>query len=113
LLAPDVRHLDLAQPRRGMRSQGGVAVLARAPYRTDGRGEAGVVDTVAQQGAQVVAMGGEQAGEELAFGGQAGTRTVGAEGAGDGGDHADLATAVAVAPALGDLARIVRIDRLD
>src|SRR5690606_28031101 len=111
--ATDVGHLHLAQARRGARSQGGVAVVPRAPERADRRRRAGIGDTVPKQGAQVVAMGGEQAGEELALGGQACSRAVRAEWAGHGGNHADLAAAVAIAPAARHLAGVVGGDRLE
>ena len=55
----------------------------------------------------------EQAGVERAFGRKPHAGAVPAEGPGHRGDHADLARAVAVAPAFGDLARVVRIDRLE
>src|SRR6185312_2049350 len=61
---------------------------------------------------QVAAVGGEQAGVELALGGKAGAGASAAERAGDGGDDADLAGAVEVAEAAGDLARVARGDRL-
>ena len=46
----------------------GVAVFALLPDVGDGGVDAGIVGTVAQQGAQVVAVLGEQAGVELALG---------------------------------------------
>ena len=58
-----------------------------------------------------MALMAEQAGEELAFGGQPQTRAVAAERLGDGGDDPDLAGTVEEAPALGHLTGIVRIDR--
>ena len=56
---------------------------------------------------------GEEAGVELAFGGQADAGTGGAEGLGHRGDDADLAAAVGVAPALGNLAVVVRVGGLE
>ena len=67
----------------------------------------------AQQRAQVVAARGEEAGVELALGREPRARAVAAERLRHRRDHADLAAAVAVAPALGDLAAVVRVDRLE
>src|SRR5205807_494334 len=70
----------------------------------------------AQQRPEIEALSGEQAGVELALGGQSGPRAVAAEGLGHGGDDTDLsrivATRVGVAPALGDFASVIRVDRL-
>src|SRR5205814_6836531 len=52
-----------------------------------------------------------QAGEELSVGRQPGARAAAAERLGHRGDHADLAAAVAVSPALDDLPGVVRRDR--
>jgi hypothetical protein len=77
--------------------------MARPPCSCSSAGH-----RAAQQGAQVVAAAGEQAQEELAFGGQAGAVAVAAEGLRDAADDADLAAAVGIAPALGGLARRLR-----
>ena len=69
-----------------------------------------VAGALAQQGAQVVAGLGEEAGVELAFGRQADAGAAGAEGLGHRGDDADFAAAVGVAPAFGDFAGVVGID---
>ncbi len=63
--------------------------------------------------AQVAAFGREETGVQTAVGGEARTGAVGAERLGDRGDDADLPRAVAVAPPLGDLARVLRLHRLD
>ena len=57
-------------------------------------------------------LGGEEAGVEHALGRQPGPRAVAAEGLRDGRDDADLAAAVAVAPAPRDLAPVGGLDRL-
>jgi hypothetical protein len=95
--------------RRLQRAQLGIAVVALAPDQADGGGDLGVgvgapSVAAAQQGAQVVAAAGEQAQEELAFGGQPGAVAVAAEGLRHAADHADLAAAVTVGPAFGGLA---------
>src|SRR5207248_4132729 len=59
---------------------------------------------------EVVSADGEEARVELAFGREAGPGAAAAERLGDRGDHAHLAGAVAVAPAVGDLAGIGRLD---
>src|SRR6478609_7188807 len=56
---------------------------------------------------------GEEAGEEAALGREARAGAGAAERLGDRGDDAEFAAAVAVAPALGDLATVVRLGRLD
>ena len=61
----------------------------------------------AEQGAEVVAAAREQAGVELAVGREPGARAVAAERLRHRRDDADLAAAVLVAPALGDLAAVV------
>ena len=68
---------------------------------------------VAQQHAQIVAVGGEQAGVELAFGGEARSRAVPTKGLRDRGDDADFARAVLIAPALGDFPAVIRVRRLE
>ena len=90
-----------------------IAVVAVLPDEADGRCDLRVAAAAAQQRAQVVAPVREQAQEQLALGGQPGAVAVAAEGLRDAGDHADLAAAVAVAPALGGLAAAVGLDRLE
>src|SRR5690606_5968942 len=68
-----------------------------------------VAGAAAQQCAQIVTAGGEKAGVELTFGGDAGTGAVAAEGLGHRGDDADLAAAVLVTPAFGDFAGVIRV----
>ncbi len=63
--------------------------------------------------AQIRAAEGEQACEELSLRRQASTCAVAAERLGDRGDHPDLGAAVAVAPAIRDLAAIRGLDRGD
>src|SRR5207248_7162914 len=63
--------------------------------------------------AQAVACDGEQAGEQLALGRQPGARAAAAERSRHRGDHADLAAAVPVAPALDHLTGVIRRDRLE
>jgi hypothetical protein len=109
----DVRHLDLARRGGGRRAQRRVAVGAGAPHAADRPRDRVVVGAAAHERAEVVPCVGEQAGVELAVGRQAQARALAAERARHRRDHADLASAVAVAPALGDLAAVVRIDRLD
>ena len=112
-LAADVRHLDPGQvDGRALRAQLRVAVGAHAPEPAQPLVELGVRDRSSRtQRAQVVAAAREQAGVELALGRQPGARAVVAERLGDRRDQADLALAVAVAVARGDLAAVGRIDR--
>src|SRR6478672_2868383 len=110
--AADVGHLDARAVAGLGAAQLGVAVAAVAPDPAQQRGQLLVGRAVAERPPQVAAVGGEQAGVELALGRQAGPCAVAAEGAGDRGDDADLAGAVDVAEAVGDLARVARRDRL-
>src|SRR5438105_4522336 len=116
MLAADVMHFDAPFAARGIGRHGTaqlrVAVVAALPDVADGRGDLFVGAAAAQQRAQVVAAGGEQAQEQLAFGGQARAVAVVAERLRDARDDADLAAAVGVAPALGRLAGAAGIDRL-
>ncbi|OIQ78261.1 hypothetical protein GALL_400320 [mine drainage metagenome] len=66
----------------------------------------------AQQRAQVVAVGGEQAEVELALHRQPGAVATRAERAGDAGNHADFAGTVVIGPALRRLARAVGLQRM-
>src|SRR3954447_24657369 len=108
----DVRHLHF-RSRRCLGANVGVAIVARAPVRADSGGDRFVASAAAEEGAQVVAGAGEEAEIELAIGGETGARTTAAERLGDRGDDADLAAAVDVAPAFGDFAEVVRVERLD
>src|SRR6478672_9033284 len=108
--AADVGHLDPRAVAGLGAAELGVAVAAVAPDPAQQRGQLLVGRALAQGASQVAAVGGEQACVELALGRQAGAGAVAAEGAGDGGDDADLACAVEVAKAVGDLARVARRD---
>src|SRR2546430_3947550 len=114
--AADVAHLDLRQRRGVLGADLGIAIAALQPDRRDGVGDSLVVAAVAQQRPEIEALSGEQAGVELALGGQSGPRAVAAEGLGPGGGDTDLsrivATRVGVAPALGAFASVIRVDRL-
>ena len=68
---------------------------------------------MAQQPLEVVALLREQARVQRALGREAQAIAVAAEGLRHRGNDADLARAVAVAPALGNLAAVVRVDRLE
>ena len=111
--AADVRHLDPL----GVGGRGGaelrVAIAAGAPDGAECGGQLVVGGAAAQQRAQIVALDGEEAGVDLAVGGEAGAGAVAAEGLSHRGDDADLAAAVAVAPARGHLAAVGGLDRLE
>src|SRR6516164_6655334 len=64
--ATDVGHLDLVAAGRGGGADLGVAIVAGAPDVADGGGDAFVVEVGAYEHAQVVAVVGEEAGEEFA-----------------------------------------------
>src|SRR3982750_2857880 len=98
--ASDAVHLDmLARTRRHRAADLAVAVVARMPHRGDESSQLGIARPGAQGAAQVVATVREQAGVELAVGGQARTRAIAAERFRDRTDEADLATAVGECPA--------------
>src|SRR5215469_18784803 len=113
-LAADVRHLYLPS---GLRSVGlagpllGIAVGAPTPDPGHQLPKLLVGGAGAERAAQVVPGAGEQAGEQLAVGGQPRAGAAAAERLGDGGDDADLAAAVDVAVAGGDLAGVSRLAR--
>ena len=65
-----------------------------------------VVFLLAQEWADVVTGGGEEAGKEFAFGGESQAAASTAEGLSDGGDDADFGGAVAVLPAFGGFAGV-------
>ena len=111
--AADVGHLDARELGRRRRALLRVAVGAPAPDPADRRVQLRVVGAAAQERAQVVAPGGEQAGVEASLGRDPRARAVAAERLGDRGDDADLAAAVAVAPAPRDLAAVVLLGRLE
>ena len=114
VLAADVRHLDRAtraacspcgSRNSGRRAARQIAAMALPTCASE--------YAVAQQRAQVVAAVGEQAGVELAVGGQPRARAVAAERLRHRRDDADLVAAVAIAPALRDFAGVIGIDRLE
>src|SRR5690349_12362046 len=80
----DVMHLDAPAARGGggigRAAKLGVAVIACGPDRRQRGADLFVAAAAAQQRAQVVALRGEEAEEQLAFGGQAGAVAVAAEG---------------------------------
>src|SRR5215212_5582665 len=106
-LAADAGHLHLLQPDRRRGADFGVAVVACAPDGADGGGELLVGRAAAQEPAEVVPAGGEEARVKLAIRAQARTGAGAAERLGHGGDDADLSPAVGVHPALGHLAEVV------
>src|SRR6266545_4126020 len=112
-LSADVAHLDLVERDRPFGPDLGVAVGARVPDLGDLRRDLVVGSAAAEERAEVGALRREEAGVELALGGEARAGAVLAERLRHGRDHPDLALAVQVAPALGDLAGIVRRGRLD
>src|SRR5450755_3169022 len=115
--AADVAHLDLGQRLRPFRAALGIAVPALRPDRGKIVGDCVVGAAAAQERAQIVALGREEAGIELAVGRQARARAVAAKRLRDRGDHTDLTRAgtagFQIAPALGNLAPIVRIRWLE
>src|SRR3990172_9917741 len=70
--AADAGHLHLGQVRRGGGAQLGVAVVPASPERAKGLGDLRVRFAAAEEGAQVVAAAGEQAGGEPTLRGGAG-----------------------------------------
>src|SRR5262245_27736377 len=111
----NVVHLDLAGLRAvaGKPAQLAVAVLAPAPDRADPLADRGVVDAAAQQRAEIRPRRREEAGVEDAVRGKPRARAAAAERLRDGRDESDLARAVRVGIALGDLARVGRCERRD
>ena len=89
-----------------------VAIGATRPHGADRLLEL-VRRVGAQQRSQVVAADSEEAGVELSVRRDPRARAVAAEGLGHRGDDADLARAVEVAVALGDLAAVRGLDRLE
>src|SRR6476660_8696457 len=110
-LAADERHLDLARFRRRGGADLGIAIGATLPDTRDRFGDRGLVGTGTKQRLQVVAALREEAREDLAVGGQPRARACGAERLRDRRDHADFAAPIEIAPALGHLTRVVRLDR--
>src|SRR6476659_8259225 len=109
----DVAHLDLRQGARVFRADLRIAVGAPRPDSRKMVADLVVGRAAAHERAQVDAFGGEQTGVELAVGRKARPCAVAAKGLRHRGDDADLSAAVAVAPARGNLARIVGVDRLE
>src|SRR5471032_1884751 len=89
-LSPDVRHFNFFRARfqaAGIDgAEFGITVAAGAPQIGQHGGYFFVAAAFAQQRAQIVAAAGEQAGVQLALGGQARARAVLAEGLGDAGN---------------------------
>src|SRR5688572_22446962 len=112
-LATNVGHLDFLQGRSLRSPYLRVAIRAPLPYGGDLVADLVVRGAGAQQRLEVVPGAGEQARVQRALGRQPHAVAARAEGLRHGGDDADLAGAVDVAPALGDLARIVGADRLE
>src|SRR5260370_37870446 len=83
----------------------GVTVGPPGPDGADLLAQRLVTVSASQRAAQVVPGTGEQAGVELAVGGQPGPGAAAAERLGDRGDHADFTGAVMVAPAAFDFSR--------
>ena len=84
----------------------------------DRRGQIAVVAASPHQAAQVVALAGKQAQVQLAFGGQARAAAITAKSLGDAADDADFPqlrvvapVCARIAPALGGLARLRRVQR--
>src|SRR3989304_2928478 len=71
-LAADAGHLHLGEVRCGGGAQLGVAVVPASPERAKERRDLRVRLAAAEQGAQIVAAGGKQAGVQPAVGGEAG-----------------------------------------
>ncbi len=119
----DGKHLGLAhglqQACAIKPAQLGIAVVTPAPHLGDGGLQVGVarllyalLRVAAQQGAQVVAVAGEEAKVELAFHRQAGAVAVVAKGLGDAGDGANFKAAVVQQPALGGFAQHGGVERV-
>src|SRR6266498_3009997 len=111
--ASDEAHLDLLEPDRLRRTELGVAIVARGPDRADRIGDRRVGRIAADEWTEIVPLRREQARVQRAVCRQARTGALGAERLRHRRDHPDLAAAIAVAPALGDLARVVLLDRLE
>src|SRR3954471_19418636 len=112
-LATDVRHLYFFVFCCLFGSEFRVTVGATLPHGRHLVTDLVVRSAAAQQRLQVVSRLGEEAGIERALGRQAHARAGGAERLRHRGDDADLPAAVDVAPALGDFAGVVRVDRLE
>src|SRR5262249_22421855 len=111
--AADVRHLYFADFPGRRSAQLGVTVSAYAPDRSDTLRDLSVRGAAAQQAAEIGAAGREQTGVQLALGRQARTRAIAAESLRYRRDETDFTGAVAVAPALGHLTAIIRVDWFD
>src|SRR5437762_4996448 len=107
----DVAHLDLRKRRRVLRPDLRIAVRALVPDRGQIVADLRVAAATAHERTQFVTRRGEQAGVELAVGGQSRTRALAAERLRHRRDDADLAAAVHITPALRDFAGVVRFGR--
>src|SRR5260370_41055577 len=100
LLAADARHLRRRLHLVATGMAGALLGVTVGPPGPDGGhllAQRLVAGACAQQAAQVVPGGGEQAGVEPAIGGQPGAGAAAAKRLGDRGDHTDLTAAVTVA----------------
>src|ERR1051325_3009437 len=104
VLATNVGHLDFSVLRGLFGADFGVAIGAALPHRGDFIADRVVSRPRAHERFQVVAGLSEEAGVEAAVGRKAHAIAARAERLRHRGDDADLAGAVAVAPALGHLA---------
>ncbi len=113
-LPADVAHLDLGQVGRCWRSGSPSSGRRASPRsgrspRASSSSEASPRTTARRSWPRTR----EQAGVQPSLGREACARAIAAERLRDGGDHADLAAAVPVAPAPCDLAAVVRLDGLE
>src|SRR3954464_4607643 len=106
--AADREHLDPGPFGCRVAADFRVAIVPDAPYLRNGDPQLVVGRAVPQPVAQVVAVPGEEARVELAVRGQPGPRAIATERLCHRCDDADLAAAVAVAPAVRDFAAVVR-----
>src|SRR5262245_688659 len=113
LSAADVGHLDLVADRGRLGTKLRVAVRPAAPDATQRRLELVVARAAAYESAQVMATSREQARVQLTQRRQPRPSAGLTERLADRGDRADLARAIDIAIALGDLTGVRRVDRLD
>src|SRR5258708_14145607 len=109
--AADEGHLDLVQAGGLAGTLFRIAVRALGPGLGDGLTDRVVRRARAEQTPKIAPGRREEAGVEAAVGREARPGAIGAERLGHRRDDPDLARAVGVAPACGDLARVVRLDR--
>ncbi len=88
--ASDVGHLGFDVGATDFAAELGVAVVADGPDPTDDVCEFRIAGTVTEGGFDVVAFGGEEAGEEVAVGGESDPIAIGAEWLADRGDKANF-----------------------